>query len=134
MKQTRAPFMPVTPDVDDDALETLAREKGVGSLVKPERAGEGTPTTTAPSSTARAPSPATSTSPSAVTRDTDEGTPRSRMKSVNIDLPDYAWTELKILAAREQVSVRHIIMRALNDRGIKITAFDLVEDGRRLRT
>jgi hypothetical protein len=56
------------------------------------------------------------------------------MKSVNIDLPDYAWTELKILAAREQVSVRHIIMRALKGQGISFAAYDLIEDGRRLRT
>ncbi len=42
MKQPRKPFMPVTPDVDDDALESLARDKGVGLLVKPvaNRAGE----------------------------------------------------------------------------------------------
>jgi hypothetical protein len=45
MKAQRVPFLPVTTDVDDDKLERLAQEKGVGSLVKPtankNRAGEG---------------------------------------------------------------------------------------------
>ena len=56
------------------------------------------------------------------------------MKAVNIELPDYAWTELKIRAAKEQVSVRHIIMSALREQGIAITEADMVEDGRRLRS
>jgi len=40
------------------------------------------------------------------------------MKAVNLELPDYAWTELKIRAAKEQVSVRHIIMTALARDGL----------------
>jgi hypothetical protein len=47
MKAQRAPFLPVTSDIDDDQLERLAKEKGVGSLVKPmpnkSGAGEGAP-------------------------------------------------------------------------------------------
>lgn len=125
MKQQRAPFMPVTPDIDDAALESLAREKGVGALVKPVagRAGE-------------APRVEAKVKPQADTAQASgesQPTPRSRMKAVNIELPDYAWTELKIMAAREQVSVRHIVMMALKARGIEISDFDLIEDGRRLR-
>ena len=56
------------------------------------------------------------------------------MKALNIELPDYAWTELKIRAAKEQVSVRHIIMAALKQTGLPIADADMVEDGRRLRT
>jgi hypothetical protein len=140
MKQNRPPFMPVTPDIDDDALESLAREKGVGSLVKPvaNRAGEmrasstvpRTPTVQTPQITPPAPPPATSDT----NRPKREATPRSRMKPVNIELPDYAWTDLKIRAAKEQVSVRHIIMAALREQGIVITDADMIEDGRRLRT
>lgn len=55
------------------------------------------------------------------------------MKSVNFEVPDYAWTELKIHAAREQVSVRHVIMAALREKGIPISDADMIEDGRRLR-
>jgi hypothetical protein len=125
MKQQRAPFMPVTPDIDDEALESLAREKGVGALVKPvaNRAGE------APRSEPKVSAQTDAELPS----DEQQPTPRSRMKAVNIELPDYAWTELKIMAAREQVSVRHIVMTALKARGIEISDFDLIEDGRRLR-
>jgi hypothetical protein len=125
MKQQRAPFMPVTPDIDDAALESLAREKGVGALVKPvaNRAGE------APRVDAKA-APQTDT---AQVSGEPQPTPRSRMKAVNIELPDYAWTDLKIRAAKEQVSVRHIIMTALKAQGIEISDVDMVEDGRRLR-
>ena len=63
----------------------------------------------------------------------NQPTPRSRMKSLNEELPDYAWVDLKSRAAREMVSVRHIIMRLLKDAGIDIADADLLEDGRRLR-
>ena len=135
MKQTRAPFMPVTPDIDDDALESLARDKGVGALVKPvaNRRGEGASpssvTTTSPSSSPSSSVPASSPSPST----SNEATPRSRMKSINIEIPDYTWTDLKIRAAKEQVSVRHIIMSALKGQGVEISDADMIEDGRRLR-
>lgn len=35
------------------------------------------------------------------------------MKTVNLELPDYLWTDLKIRAAHKQTSVRHVIMAAL---------------------
>ena len=63
----------------------------------------------------------------------NQATPRSRMKSLNVELPDYVWVELKSRAAREMVSVRHVIMRLLTEAGIDIAAADLIEDGRRLR-
>lgn len=143
MAQQRAPFMPVSPDIDDDALESLARDKGVGALVKPvaNRAGEGRPsnaqsksTTEAPRMTPSVATAAATSTPAPTERPVNEATPRSRMKAVNIELPDYAWTELKIRAAKEQVSVRHIIMSALREQGIAITDIDMIEDGRRLRT
>ena len=55
------------------------------------------------------------------------------MKSVNVELPDYAWTELKIRSAHQQASVRDIIMAALQKDGITINEIDMVEDGRRIR-
>ena len=133
--------MPVTPDIDDDALETLARDKGVGALVKPlaNRSGEGAsrnptvPTVAAPQTIQHA-LPAEPKDVAAPSIAHMEPTPRNRMKAVNFEVPDYAWTELKILAARQQVSVRHIIMTALREKGLPITDADMVEDGRRLRT
>ena len=130
MKQQRAPFQSVIADVDDDRLERLAEEKGVGALVKskPDRAGEGAPPRISlPVSNAKAPTLA-EVEDSAIA-----ATPRSAMKSVNIELPLSVWTELKIRAARQQTSVRHIIMTLLRNDGIEINDADMIEDGRRLR-
>ena len=55
------------------------------------------------------------------------------MKPLNIEVPDYAWVALKMRAAKEMVSVRHIIMLALRETGIEINDVDMVEDGRRYR-
>lgn len=118
MKQTRAPFLPVTDDIDDDKLERLAAEKGVGALVKPvaNGEGEGRPPTAAKADKA-----------------VDAGKPRDDMKSLNLELPSYVWTELKIRAAQRQTSLKHVVMTALVKDGITIHAADMVEDGRRLR-
>jgi hypothetical protein len=128
MSKQRAPFLPVSSDIDDDKLERLARDKGVGAFVKPtsnaNRAGEG----------AQEPAVAATPKQKAETPAADTGaTPRSRMKTVNLELPDYVWTELKIRSAHRQTSVRHIIMTALKGDGISIADVDMVEDGRRLR-
>ncbi len=61
-----------------------------------------------------------------------DATPRSQMKTVNREVPDYVWTELKIRVARSQVSVRHVVMSALIKDGITIKDADMIEDGRRL--
>jgi hypothetical protein len=57
----------------------------------------------------------------------------SKLKTVNLELPDYVWTELKIRAAHQQTSLKHVIMKALLADGITIKACDMIEDGRRLR-
>lgn len=122
MKLQRPAFLPVTSDINDDQLERLAKEKGVGVMVKPAPApdeGQGARMPDAPANIAEPP--------------VSGATPRSRMKSVNLELPDYAWTELKIRAAHRQTSVRHIIMAALLQDGFTIADADMIEDGRRLR-
>ncbi len=118
MTQTRAPFLPVTDDIDDDKLERLAAEKGVGAMVKPlaNGAGEGRLTVAAKAE-----------------KTSDAGTPRSEMKSLNLELPGYVWTELKIRAAQRQTSLKHVVMTALLGDGITIHEVDMIEDGRRLR-
>ena len=55
------------------------------------------------------------------------------MKGLKIELPDYVWVALKKRAAEEMVSLRHIIMTALRDKGIPINDADMIEDGRRFR-
>ena len=123
MKTTRAPFMPVTPDVDDDRLERLASSKGVGALVRPQPAGI---------SAGQAGDTHKAAAPETVSN-AEAATPRARMKTINLELPDYVWTDLKIRSAKEQVSVRHIIMTALKGQGVDIRDVDMIEDGRRLR-
>ena len=62
-----------------------------------------------------------------------QATPRSRMRGLKIELPDYVWVSLKKRAAEEMVSLRHVIMTALRDKGIPINDADMIEDGRRFR-
>lgn len=132
MKPQRAPFLPVSSDIDDDRLERLAEEKGVGSMVKTtankNRVGEGA---SVPAQ-AELPAPVAVSPPASATQ-TAGATPRNRMKTVNLELPDYVWTELKIRSAHKQTSVRHIIMAALKAEGFTIAELDMVEDGRRVR-
>ena len=111
--------MPVTNDIDDDKLERLAAEKGVAALVKPVANGAGEGKTDSRSR------PRTDT--------TTDATPRSEMKSLNLELPVYVWTELKVRAAHQQTSLKHVVMKALVKDGVTIKEADMIEDGRRLR-
>ncbi len=122
-KTQRAPFQPLSSDIDDN-LEQLARQKGVGVMVKPDKSEQGGMAAQPPEPLPRpkrAPSPA------------EEATPRSQMKTVNMELPLYVWTDLKIRATHKQTSVRHIVMAALKAAGVQIAEADMIEDGRRLR-
>jgi formate-dependent phosphoribosylglycinamide formyltransferase (GAR transformylase) len=112
--------MPVSDDIDDSKLERLAAEKGVGTIVKPvaNGAGEGKLLTTTKPELEKA---------------ADTGTPRGEMKSLNLELPGYVWTELKIRAAQRQTSLKHVVMSAMVRDGISIQPADMIEDGRRLR-
>jgi hypothetical protein len=133
MTKQRAPFMPVTPDFDDDQLERLAHDKGVGAMVRPAAqqisveapVGQGAQATVSAPAKPRVAKPSVSAA---------TATPRSEMKTVNLELPAYVWTDLKIRAAHKQTSVRHIVMAALKAHGVEIAEVDMIEDGRRLRT
>jgi chromosome partitioning protein len=119
MTSQRKPFMAINDD-DDAQLEQLARQKGVGKLEKPARESrEGEGTNAVHSVPAAAAEPAAKAA--------------SKLKTVNLELPDYVWTELKIRAAHQQTSLKHVIMKALVVDGITIEARDMIEDGRRLR-
>lgn len=121
IKPQRPPFQPLNADMIDEKIERLAREKGVGAFVKPIEGEQGGRPDQA------------DTSGSTPEQPESAATPRSRMKTVNLELPDYVWTDLKIRAAHRQTSVRHIIMCALRADGLSIAEADMVEDGRRLR-
>jgi len=123
MKTERAPFIPLSSDIDDDRLERLARDKGVGTFDRPGRGEQGAGTKGAVAAETAKPDAASQAG----------ATPRSRMKTVNLELPDYVWTDLKIQAVQQQTSLRHVVMSALKIAGVKISDVDMVEDGRRLR-
>lgn len=127
----RPAFQSVEIDLIDQRLEEQAAEKGIPVLVTPKlepAAQVDTQTVTerqqpaalAPSSKPRSSAPA-------------QATPRARMKTLNLEIPDYAWIEIKMRAAQQMVSVRHVIMSTLKASGIAINDADMIEDGRRLR-
>ncbi len=153
MSQATRTFPPLDLDDVDARLEARAAERGIPTLtatppgtvtVAPARAGgEEVVVVTAveaQATVARNPKPPRRQVPKTVTTRAEpvapegtEPTPRARMKPLNVELPDYVWVELKSRAARQMVSVRHIILTLLDEAGIAVAAVDLIEDGRRLR-
>lgn len=129
MADNRKPFLSFASDIDDTAIEAMARSKGVPALTRPDATPARQPAAQVqpPATTAADVSPA-------VHPELESGsTPRSRMAYVKACLPDYALLELKTRAARERVSVNHLLLKALNAAGIEMKAEDMNEDGRRLR-
>ena len=57
----------------------------------------------------------------------------ARRRPISLEMPDYLARDLKIKAAREAVTVRHLILTALFEAGYHVEAEDMEEDGRRLR-
>src|SRR5208337_2523323 len=123
----RPAFQSVELDPIDARLEAKAVEKGIPTLVT-TKAEEPLEEEVAPVEPAAAvPRKLPKAAPKLAT-------PRSRMKGLKIELPDYVWVALKKRAAEEMVSLRHVIMTALRDKGIPINDADMIEDGRRFRT
>ena len=126
-KINRPAFQSVELDPIDLRLEAKAVEMGIPTLVshKAEMSdAELAAPTPPPKPALRKPSRAGAST---------QSTPRARMKTLNIEVPDYAWIAIKMRAAQEMVSVRHIMMSALKADGIEIKGVDMIEDGRRLR-
>lgn len=129
-KPQKPNFQSVEIDLIDQRLESQAAEKGIPTLVapRPEVAIQVAPAREPPPRRERAARGA-----ARVTGRPSEATPRSRMKTVNLEVPDYAWVAIKMRAAQEMTSARHVIMMALRASGIDINEADMVEDGRRHR-
>jgi hypothetical protein len=58
---------------------------------------------------------------------------RRSIQRIPVELPDYAFQDLKRRALDNRCSARHIVMKALRAYGIHIDDEDMPEDGRRLR-
>ena len=65
--------------------------------------------------------------------DPQPGNRPARRKPLSVEVPDYLATALKVAAAQQSVTVRHLILNALVDAGYEVRAIDREEDGRRLR-
>lgn len=126
-KPHRPAFQSVELDPIDQRLEAKAVEKGIPTLVvrKPEAEAKASPQAEVQSAS-NAPKKASRAGGVAAT-------PRERMKPLNVEVPDYTWISIKMRAAQEMSSVRHVIMMALKKDGIEIREIDIIEDGRRLR-
>jgi len=127
-KPARPAFQAVEIDGIDERLEAQAVEKGIPTLMVTKTELLAATPSTEPPVTARAPA-----APRGRAGGQSQTTPRARMKTLNVEVPDYAWIEIKMRAARQMTSVRHVIMTALKVDGIEISEADMIEDGRRLR-
>lgn len=128
-KIARPAFQSIELDPIDARLEARAAERGIPTLVTPKAEQPAEVQLLAAASASEVPAPRKpGTGPS------KEATPRSRMKGLKVELPDYVWIALKKRAAEEMVSLRHVIMTALREKGIPINDADMIEDGRRFRT
>ena len=113
MTKERKAFMAIDADIDDSRLEQLAAAKGVGAMTPPAEPS-------LPQHAARK-SAVSGLMPS----------PRNTMKRLGLELPPYAWTDLRIKAAERGWTVRYFVMQALKQQGVVIHDVDMIEDGRR---
>ena len=102
-------FQPVEIDEIDAKLNETARSRGIPTLSFPD-----------PTPTDEEQKPKVSAA-------------KPRRKTLSTEIPDQLWVALKVRAAHEMVSVRHIVLSALKQRGFDIDEDELIEDGRRLR-
>lgn len=116
MTESKKPFLSIAAEVDDDAIEAIARRKGVPAMTT----AEVTPRASEPGGQG-----------AAITRSTEP--PRPQLSYIKAAIPDYALTDLKTRALQDEVTVNHLILKALTGLGITIRPEHMVEDGRRLR-
>lgn len=133
-------FQPIV--TDDQDIEDLAARKGIPTLVQPPPTADLSvlQDATGADEHVRDERPSADAEPDmpkgrakAVKPPLGKATPRNKLKTINIELPDYAWTELKIRAANQQTTVKHVILKCLRANGITVREADMIPDGRRLR-
>ncbi len=106
----RRQFHPLSADLDD-ATETLAKLKGIPSLVAPVTGNTEVDSDAAPVQR--------------TARDEDGG---AYMKNW---CPDYLHDELSITSIKRKVTINYLILEALRHSGYTIADKDMVQDGRR---
>lgn len=118
MSESKKPFLSIAAEVDDDAIEAIARRKGVPAMTT----AEVTPRASEPAGQGAAITPSMEPLPQ-----------RPQLSYIKAAIPDYALTDLKTRALQDEVTVNHLILKALTGLGIAIRREHMVEDGRRLR-
>lgn len=111
-------IQPIDFDVATRAVDKFSQERKIPSMV-----------VTAPAEKDRGSSPL----PVASEPAPSETHKRRSVQRIPVELPDYAFQDLKRRALDNRCSARHLIMRALRAYGIHIDDEDMPEDGRRLR-
>lgn len=101
---------PIDFDVATRAVDKFTKEREIPTMVFPEQQEKGRG------------EPAPQGSPK----------PRKVMTRVALELPDYAYEEIRRRALAGRCSARYIIMKALQVYGVAIAEEDMPEDGRRL--
>lgn len=148
MTADREPFAAIEIDSIDEALSETAKRKRIPSLtlnvdgdgdVKGETLGGGA---TKPARLSQAqsadsltdghvgPLPVATAGPEPTHR---PKTKTARKRPLSLEVPDYLARELKVKAATEAVTVRYLVLSALDAAGYRVDADELEEDGRRLR-
>jgi hypothetical protein len=127
MAESRKPFLSIAADVDDGALEAMARKKGVPAMTAASE--HSTSPGAVPHGQGRGLDPGSAVAP----RTSEVAPAPPRMSYVKACIPDYALSNLKARALNEDVTVNHLILKALTLMGVAIKPEHMVEDGRRLR-
>jgi hypothetical protein len=133
-KSERKPFFSIGDEVDR-AAEDLARKKGIPTLTPPTGIDAASahivPGPSNDKPVRSGPLPSASSAPAeplaaAAARP-------ARASYVKVKCPDYLLDQLYARTRKERVTLNHVILRALREKGFRVDDADMVEDGRRLR-
>jgi len=135
MTAPRPTFRPIAAplDVDDDALGRLNDQLGVPTLKKPPAekppGGQGKPQD-APNEEPH-PSPARQAQDSSRAKKAPLATP-GPVERFCFEVPGYLSDALRLKAARDRTSLRHIVISGLAALGFEVAPQDLAPDARRI--
>lgn len=133
-KSERKPFFSIGEEVDR-AAEDLARKKGIPTLTPPT-GSEAAPAHIVPGASndkpvRTAPMPPGASAPAEAVA--VSVAPPARASYVKVKCPDYLLDQLYAQTRKERVTLNHVILSALREKGFRVDDADMVEDGRRLR-
>ena len=126
-------------DVDDDALDRVADQMGVPTLVKPpaaapQEAHQVRQDGLHPLPRTRRPPGPTGQNASSTKKTASASIPRrTALEKFTFEVPGYLIDAVKRKALDEHTTARHMVMMALRKDGFEIDDADMIPDGRRSR-